>query len=200
MKVYFCGMIGSGKTTIGKPLSAAMGLPFYDLDDEMDKLLGYSFHRLVRAQGWLPFRELEYRICKRFARKPRGVFGLGGGTVRYQWNRDVLKGTGLIILLTAPLEILIDRVRAADRPRVNEATSLEEDIRLIWEAHAETYRQAADIHYDSSENSVAQEVSELRAIINKWHHSAFREDTIVKSRSANGNLKSSRAKRWPSED
>ena len=191
MKVYFCGMIGSGKTTIGKPLAAAMGLPFYDLDDEMDQMLGYSFHRLVREQGWLPFRELEYRICKRFARKPRGVFGLGGGTVRYRWNLDVLKGTGLVVLLTAPLEVLIDRVRAADRPRVNEATSLEEDIRLIWEMHEATYRQAADIHYDSSVKNIDEEVSELKAIITKWHADALREDNFPGS---------SRSKRWPPED
>lgn len=167
MKVYLCGMIGSGKTTIGKPLSAAMGLPYYDLDDEMDKRLGYSFHRLVQEQGWLPFRELEYRICKHFAREPRGVFGLGGGTVRYPWNMDVLQGSGLIILLTAPLDVLIARVRAADRPRVNPSKSLEEDIRLIWEAHEETYRRAAAIHYDTSVKSVAEEIRELKAIITK---------------------------------
>lgn len=172
MKIYFCGMIGSGKTTIGRPLSAAMGLPFFDLDDEMDKLLGYSFHQLVREQGWLPFRELEYRICKKFAREPQGIFGLGGGTVRYQWNMDVLRGTGLIILLTAPLDVLIARVRAADRPRVNESTTLEEDIRLIWETHQSLYRAAADIHYDSAQKSVDQEVGELKAIILDWYRSA----------------------------
>lgn len=168
MKVYFCGMIGSGKTTIGKPLSAAMGLPFYDLDDEMDRMLGYSFHQLVREQGWLAFRELEYRICKRFAGERRGIFCLGGGTVRYEWNMDVLKGTGLIILLTAPLDVLIDRVRAADRPRVNASTSLEDDIRLIWKAHEATYLNAADIQYSTVGKPVEQEVSELNAIIR--HH------------------------------
>ena len=171
MKVYFCGMIGSGKTTIGKPLAAAMALPFYDLDDEMDKILGFSFHHLVREQGWLAFRELEYRICKSFARKKRGVFCLGGGTVRYQWNMDVLKGTGMIILLTAPLDVLIERVSAADRPRVNEKTSLEEDIRLLWRAHKQTYHDAADIRYISDQKSIDQEVEELKEIITKWHQS-----------------------------
>jgi shikimate kinase len=169
MKAYFCGMIGSGKTTIGRPLAVAMKLPFFDLDDEMDKILGYSFHRLVREQGWLAFRELEYSICKRFARLERGIFCLGGGTVRYEWNRDVLRDTGLIVLLTAPLETLIERVRLADRPRVNRETSLEEDIRMMWAAHEETYRNAAHIHYETDKKSVGQEVEELRSIIARWH-------------------------------
>ncbi len=162
-------MIGSGKTTIGRSLAAEMALPFYDLDDEMDKILGFSFHQLVREQGWLAFRELEYRICKSFARKTRGIFCLGGGTVRYQWNMDVLKGTGMIILLTAPLDVLIERVSAADRPRVNEKTSLEEDIRLLWKTHKKTYHDAADIRYESDKKRIEQEVEELKDIIIKWH-------------------------------
>jgi shikimate kinase len=172
VKVYLCGMIGSGKTTIGRPLAAAVGLPFYDLDDEMDKTLGYSFHTLVREQGWLAFRELEYSICRTFARHKSGIFCLGGGTVRYQWNMDVLKGTGLIILLTAPMDVLIDRVRAADRPRVNEKTTLEEDIRLLWHTHKDTYYNAADIRYESDKHNIAQEVDELKAIILQWYRPA----------------------------
>jgi shikimate kinase len=162
-------MIGSGKTTIGKPLAKAMGLPFFDLDDEMDRILGYSFHRLVEEQGWLAFRQLEYRICKSFACKKQGIFGLGGGTVRYQWNMDVLKDTGLMILLTAPLDVLIARVSAADRPRVNPQTSLEDDIRLIWQNHRDQYHQAAHISYPTHLKRVAEEVEELEALIRKWY-------------------------------
>ena len=112
-------MIGSGKTTIGSRLAHELELPFYDLDQEMDRILGYSFHRLVQEKGWVAFRELEYAICKRFARREKSLICLGGGTVRYEWNMDVLRGTGFIILLTASLDELARRVRAADRPRVN---------------------------------------------------------------------------------
>ena len=169
MKVYFCGMIGSGKTTIGRPLAEAMALPFFDLDDEMDRILGYSFHRLVEEQGWLAFRELEYTICKSFASKKSGIFGLGGGTVRYEWNMDVIRDTGLIILLTAPLKVLIERVKTADRPRVNRSTSLEEDIRLLWQKHQDKYLGAAHIHYRTDRKSVDGEVAEIKEIIRQWH-------------------------------
>lgn len=78
MNIYFCGMIGSGKTTIGKRLAQSLALDFYDLDQEMDRILGYSFHRLVEDEGWVAFRELEYSICKRFAAIDNAIICLGG--------------------------------------------------------------------------------------------------------------------------
>ena len=158
-------MIGSGKTTIGVPLAREMGLDFYDLDKEMDRELGYSFHKLVQEQGWLAFRELEYSICKRFALLDHALICLGGGTVRYKWNIDILKGTGLIILLKASLEELIKRVRIADRPRVNVGTTLEGDIREIWEKSKDKYYAAADVVYETDKKSIEEEVKELKEII-----------------------------------
>ena len=145
--VYLCGMIGTGKTALGERLAARLGRPFHDLDREMDRELGRSFHELVRAEGWLAFREIEYRICRRFAALEHAVCALGGGTVRYEWNTDVLRGTGVTILLEGDLALLADRVRAADRPRVHAGLSLEEDLARIWERSAHLYRGAADLVY-----------------------------------------------------
>ncbi|MEW6262286.1 MAG: shikimate kinase [Thermodesulfobacteriota bacterium] len=160
--IYFCGMIGSGKTTIGGRLAEELGLPFHDLDREMDRILGYSFHQLVKEKGWVAFRELEYSICKGFARQHRSMVCLGGGTVRYEWNMDVLKGTGLIILLTASLDELARRVRRADRPRVNLGVSLEEDLRKIWSESADKYQAAADIVYNTDHKTIAEAAAELK--------------------------------------
>jgi shikimate kinase len=158
-------MIGSGKTTLGLRLAEELKLDFYDLDREMDRILGYSFHDLVKEQGWLAFRELEYSIIKRFSSRDQAIICLGGGTVRYEWNLDALKGTGLIILLTASLEALVERVRAADRPRVNEGTTLEEDVRTIWETSKEKYLKAADLVYNTDEKSIDEEIEELKQMI-----------------------------------
>jgi shikimate kinase len=158
-------MIGSGKTTIGRRLAQTLELNFYDLDQEMDRILGYSFHKLVQEQGWVVFRELEYSICKRFAGLDNAIICLGGGTVRYEWNMDVLKGSGPIILLTASLEELIRRVKMADRPRVNPGTSVEQDIRLIWEKSRDKYYRAADIVYVTDQKSIDEEVQELKHLV-----------------------------------
>ena len=161
-------MIGSGKTTIGSRLAHKLELPFFDLDQEMDRILGYSFHRLVQEKGWVAFRELEYAICKRFARRKKSLICLGGGTVRYEWNMDVLRGTGFIILLTASLDELARRVRAADRPRVNVGTTLEEDLRAIWLESEEKYRRAADLTFDTDRKSLEAVVAELQPAISDY--------------------------------
>jgi shikimate kinase len=166
MRVFLVGMIGSGKTALGERLAAHLGLPFHDLDREMDRELGRSFHDLVRGQGWLPFRELEYRLVKRFVGLDAGVFSLGGGTVRYEWNRDLLRGHGLTVLLEADLPALIARVRTADRPRVNPGVSLEGDVARIWKDAAHLYRAAADLVYRTdSGRSVDDDATELAALL-----------------------------------
>jgi shikimate kinase len=166
MNIYFCGMIGSGKTAVGEQLARQRGWAFFDLDREMDRELGRSFHELVCEQGWLAFRELEYKICKRFSKTDRAVVALGGGTVRYEWNTDILRGTGIMILLESDLSTLADRVRKADRPRVNPGVSLAEDLQRIWSSAAHLYRLCADIIYRTDQGkAVSQEVREIEDIL-----------------------------------
>lgn len=166
LNIYLSGLIGSGKTAIGERLASRLGRQFFDLDREMDRELGRSFHELVREQGWLAFREMEYKLCRRFARMERVVVALGGGTVRYAWNTDILRGTGTMVLLEAELSVLAERVRRADRPRVNPGTSLEEDLQKIWSASSHLYRQTADLIYRTDgAKDIEVEVSDVLALL-----------------------------------
>jgi shikimate kinase len=166
MNIYFAGMIGSGKTTLGKSLAKRLGWSFDDLDNAMEKLAGKPFSQVVAEEGWLGFREREYTIIKQFAAMDHTVIGLGGGTVRYQWNCDVLRNTGINVLLIADLDTLAARVKLNDRPRVNPKTTLEQDIAQIWGDHQNLYYEFADIVYPTDKGkSVEQEVDELLEII-----------------------------------
>jgi shikimate kinase len=178
LNVYLSGLIGSGKTAIGERLAARLGRPFFDLDREMDRELGRSFHELVREQGWLAFRELEYELCRRFAQMEGVVVALGGGTVRYAWNTDVLRGTGIMVLLEADLAVVAARIRRADRPRVNPGVSLEEDLQRIWSTAGHLYQRAADLVYRTDTGrGIEEEVGDLLALlvargISRGHQSA----------------------------
>lgn len=166
MNIYLSGLIGSGKTTIGLKLAEELNRPFYDLDREMEKILGYSFHKLVKEDGWVAFRELEYLICKNFTVYNDAVVGLGGGTVRYKWNLDALKGSGEIIFLETPIDELIRRVTLSDRPRVHPETTIAEDIYKIWNSYKNLYYDSANIVYKTMHKSLEIEVAELKEIIN----------------------------------
>ena len=169
MNIYLSGLIGTGKTTIGRGLAARLGWEFDDLDLAMAALAGKPFHAVVEEDGWLAFRQYEYRICKDFASMDRTVIGLGGGTVRYEWNRDVLNGTGIVILLVADLEVLADRVRPQDRPRVHAGTSLAEDLYTIWQNHQDQYLEFADIVYATDQGlTVAEEVDDLVEMLGSY--------------------------------
>jgi len=86
--------------------------------------------------------------------------------VRYEWNTDILRGTGIMILLESDLPTLVDRVWKADRPRVNPGVSLEEDLERIWSTASHLYRQCADIIYHTDQGkSVPQEVQEIWLIL-----------------------------------
>ncbi|MCX5913903.1 MAG: shikimate kinase [Deltaproteobacteria bacterium] len=180
-------MIGSGKTAIGKLLAQKLNWPFFDLDQEMDRELGRSFHELVREQGWLAFRELEYKICKRFSKADRAVVALGGGTVRYEWNTDILRGTGTMILLESNLPTLAARVRKADRPRVNPGVSLEEDLERIWSSAAHLYRGGADIIYHVDQGkSVSEEAQDIYNLLQAKKYSPQRAQRTQRNNLSKG--------------
>jgi len=155
-------MIGSGKTVVGKAIARKLRWPFLDLDQIMEKEAGKRIHDIVAEETWLGFRQREYQICKRFSQMDHSVIALGGGTVRYQWNVDVLKGSGMVILLEANLKILAERVKQHDRPRVNPNTSLEEDIAILWKKFKDLYYQAADLVLRTDrEKTVLEEADEI---------------------------------------
>ena len=168
MNLYLCGMIGSGKTAIGLAISRRLKWSFFDLDQVMESEAGKRIHEIVAEETWLGFREREYSICKRFSEMNHSVIALGGGTLRYEWNRDILKGSGPVILLTARLKVLAERVRKNDRPRVNLGASLEQDLSLLWRKFKHLYFLAADFTYRTDQGkTVHQEADEIVRILKK---------------------------------
>ena len=168
MNIYLCGLIGTGKTSIGKEIARRLRRPFYDVDRIMEKEAGKRINDIVAQEGWVSYREREYNISKRLSRKSRSVVAMAGGTVRYEWNMDVFRETGAFILLTAPIKTLVNRAEKNDRPRVNLGTSLERDLSLIWKKYRDRYQRAADFTYRTGgKKSVKQEAEEIIEMLKK---------------------------------
>ncbi len=166
MNIYLCGMIGAGKTAVGIAISRRLQWSFFDLDRVMEEEAGKRIHDIVAEETWLGFREREYAICKRFSKINHSVIALGGGTVRYEWNRDILKGSGPVGLLTARLKVLAERVRKNDRPRVNPGATLEQDLSVLWKRFKHLYYLAADFTYRTDQGkTVLQEANEIIRIL-----------------------------------
>jgi shikimate kinase len=168
--IYFSGVIGVGKTTIGIAMAERLNRPFDDLDRAIEREAGMTIGEVVARDGWLQYRSLEYAICKKFAQMDKAVIAMAGGTPRYEWNRDVLMGSGVNILLTADLSILPGRVGDHDRPRVNPVSSLAEDLARIWSEYGDVYKSFSDIVYPTDQGkTVTEEINELLQILHKTH-------------------------------
>jgi|TARA_B100001964_G_scaffold243567_1_gene321908 shikimate kinase len=160
--IYLAGLMGSGKSSLGPLLAERMGRSFIDLDEAICAADGRSLHDLVAAEGWLGFRMLEYDLVKQCAGRNDLVLAFGGGTPRYAWNMDRLAGSGIIVLLTADLEVLAARTGGNERPRVNANLSQAQDLARIWAEHKDSYLAAADIHYSTDAGkSLEEEVAEI---------------------------------------
>lgn len=166
MNIYFSGIIGTGKTTLAKMLAERWGWRFEDLDQEIERTAGKTIGQVVEDEGWLRYRSLEYSICKGYAQMHQGVIGLGGGTPRYEWNRDILKGSGVVILLVADLNFLVPRVILHDRPRVHNGTTMEQDLATIWEKYHNVYTAFSDVIYRTDQGKTPeQELDDIEHLL-----------------------------------
>jgi len=143
--VYLVGMPGSGKSSAGRVLAGTLGLPFVDLDGEIEKAAGVSIPDIFREQGEAWFRDLEREVLTRTASGPRSVVACGGGVPLRADNRELLRSTGTVVALIVPMAQLRARVPAGrGRPLISGPGDLD---RIDREREA-TYRDMADHRID----------------------------------------------------
>jgi shikimate kinase len=145
--VYLVGMPGSGKSTVGPELAARLGVPFVELDAEVQRAAGMTVAEIFQQDGEARFRELEAAALSEAATRDPSVVSCGGGVVLEPANRVTLRATGEVVFLSVPLEVLASRVRpAAERPLIRAAGDLE---RLFAEREP-LYREFAAHVVDAS--------------------------------------------------
>jgi shikimate kinase len=119
MRIYLTGFMGAGKTTVGTLLAARLGLPFADLDAEIERRAGTTVREIFARGGEALFRRLEYEALAEQAARPGVVLAAGGGTVTATASRDLMAATGLVVWLNPPFTTVIERIGALgkdDRP------------------------------------------------------------------------------------
>jgi shikimate kinase len=145
--VYLVGMPGSGKSTVGAELAGRFGVPFVDLDVEIEREAGMSVAEIFEVRGEAGFRALEAEALVRASAEDPSVVACGGGVVLEPANRIALRNTGICVYLDVPLPRLEERVRpAADRPLIREAG----DLARLLTAREPLYREFAAHVVDGS--------------------------------------------------
>jgi len=114
--IFLIGMMGSGKTTIGRALARELGLKFVDCDRELELRSGVTITTMFEVEGELSFREREAALIDELTQRDRIVLATGGGAVLRESSRAALRGRGLVIYLRASVDELARRT-ARDRGR-----------------------------------------------------------------------------------
>ena len=164
MIVYLVGMPGSGKSSVGPALASLLGVPFVELDAEVERAAGASVREIFERDGEARFREREAHALVEASRRDPSVVSCGGGVVLEPANRVTLRASGEIVFLSVPLEVLVERVRpAAERPLIRTAGDLER----LFRDREPLYREFAG-HVVDGVGSVAEVAERVREELLQW--------------------------------
>jgi shikimate kinase len=148
--IVLVGLMGAGKSCIGKRLAQHFGLPFVDADREIEAAAGCSITDFFELHGEQAFRDGERRVIARLLNNPVHVLATGGGAFMDPQTRQLIKEKSTSIWLRAELEQLLKRVgRRNDRPllkNVDQRTKLAELMDIRYPVYAE-----ADMTVDSAD-------------------------------------------------
>jgi shikimate kinase / 3-dehydroquinate synthase len=151
--IVLVGLMGAGKTAVGKRLALRLGLPFVDADHEVESAAGYSVSEIFERYGEPAFRDVERRVIRRLLEGPRVVLATGGGAFMDRDTRALIRAKGRSIWIRATLPLLLKRVAGrTHRPLLmggEPATILQGLMDLRHPIYAE-----ADITMDSRDEPV----------------------------------------------
>ena len=115
--IVLVGLMGAGKSKIGRRLAARLNLPFFDSDHEIEMAAGESIEEIFANRGERVFRDGERRVIARLLAQPVHVLATGGGAFMDEMTRAVIERRGVSLWLRADLDVLVSRVsRRSDRP------------------------------------------------------------------------------------
>lgn len=112
--IALVGLMGVGKSSVGRRLAAALDLPFRDADDEIEKAAGCSVADIFTTRGEAEFREGERRVIARLLDEPPHVLATGGGAFVNDKTRALMKAKAITVWLRADVDVLVRRVGRKD--------------------------------------------------------------------------------------
>jgi len=153
--IVLVGLMGAGKTSIGRRLAKQLELSFHDSDHEVEAAAGCAIKDIFEIYGEEAFRTGEQRVIARLLEQPPHVLATGGGSFMNEVTRHNIKEHAISIWLRADLDTILNRVsKRTDRPLLNEGNQRETLVRLISERYpiygeadivVETFNESASI-------------------------------------------------------
>jgi shikimate kinase len=165
--IVMVGLMGAGKTSIGRRLAQRLGLPFVDADHEIESAAGCTIEEIFERYGEAAFRDGERKIIQRLLEQPPHVLATGGGAFIDPETRASIKAAGISVWLKADLDVLTRRVsRRTNRPLLKRGEP-RDILAMLMEQRYPVYAEA-DICIDSLDAPAETTVERVMEAID--HH------------------------------
>ena len=158
--IVLVGLMGAGKSTIGRRLAQKLDLAFVDADAEIEQAAGKSVQDIFRDHGEVSFREGERRVIARLLESGPQVLATGGGAFMTEETRNNISRRGIAVWLKADIALLMKRVRRRDNRPLLKADNPEEVMQTLIEQRYPVYSQA-DIIVESRDVPHSSIVSDV---------------------------------------
>jgi len=158
--IVLVGMMGAGKTTVGRRLATRLGRHFVDSDEEVEKAAGMTIEEIFSKHGEADFRTGEARVIARLLKDRDLVLGTGGGAFMNAETRALIKSCSVSVWISADFELLFQRVqRRSNRPLLKTANP-RETLQTLIDKRYPTYAEAdvTIVSKDVPQDQVAEEV------------------------------------------
>ena len=149
--IVLVGLMGCGKTTVGRRLASKLNKDFFDTDHEIINKTGVSIDHIFDIEGEKGFRRRESEVLESLCDMNNIVLATGGGVVLLQKNREILKRAGLVVYLSSSIEQLLRRTaKSKTRPLLANSLDRQKTITKIVNARDKYYREVATIVIDTT--------------------------------------------------
>lgn len=161
INIFLVGLMGAGKTTIGRQIANELSLDFFDSDHEIEKRTGVTITHIFDIEGEAGFRKRETAMLDELTEKKGIVLATGGGAILKPENRQFLMSRGTTLYLYANIDTLVERT-AKDRNRpLLQTENPREKLQELFDIRDPLYRETADIIIDTGKDSVRLAIKEI---------------------------------------
>ncbi len=164
--IYLVGLMGSGKTTLGKILAKKIDKQFYDSDQVIEEKLGVDVPIIFEYEGEAGFREREKDILKELVGIQNIVLATGGGIILSKSNRDLLAQNGMVVYLKSNQKDLILRMKNDKTRPLLQNGNIEEIIKNLCKERGPLYEEIADFEITTKNKKIHEVVNEIMSVIN----------------------------------
>lgn len=163
--IFFIGLMGAGKTTIGKLLAKHLDKSFFDTDVEIEKRTGVKIPVIFDLEGEVGFRKRETTIIEELSQLNNIVMATGGGAVIAQTNRDLLQTNGTVIYLRANVNELWHRTRNDKHRPLLQNVDIRAKLEQLFAERNPLYTQTATHIIDTGNQPVSHILSQIETLL-----------------------------------